>query len=87
MIPLAVTDSRGSAKHGTFRLSLPPVRHVGILVRPGDATALARALDELLAAPARRERLGPTARARVERDFELGRCTRRLRRTLEAAYG
>jgi glycosyltransferase involved in cell wall biosynthesis len=59
----------------------------GLLVPPGDANALAHALDELLAAPGRREGLGRAARARVERDFDLGRCTSRLLRTLEAAYG
>ena len=34
-MPFAVTVCAGSAKHGTFRLSAPPVRQVGIVVRPG----------------------------------------------------
>ncbi len=37
MIPLAVIARPGSAKQGTFLLSLPPVRQVGMVVRPGIA--------------------------------------------------
>ena len=33
--PFAVNARPGWAKHGTFLLSLPPVRQVGIRVRPG----------------------------------------------------
>ena len=38
----------------------------GVLVAPGDAGALAGALERLIADPALRERLGAGARARVE---------------------
>ncbi|HUY62692.1 MAG TPA: glycosyltransferase [Candidatus Paceibacterota bacterium] len=41
----------------------------GLLVPPGDAVALARALDSLLADPARRQALGQALKTRVERDF------------------
>jgi glycosyltransferase involved in cell wall biosynthesis len=62
-------------------------RRSGLLVPPGDPDALAAALTELAAAPCRRAALGAAARRRVERDFELGHCTRRLGRALEEAYG
>jgi glycosyltransferase involved in cell wall biosynthesis len=41
----------------------------GLLVRPGDADELARALARLLDDPKARERFGRAARARVEREF------------------
>jgi glycosyltransferase involved in cell wall biosynthesis len=59
----------------------------GVLVAPGDANALAAALGGLVRAPRLRRRLGAAARSRVEQDFDLRRCTERLVRTLEAAYG
>jgi len=43
----------------------------GLLVEPGDAAALARALARLAAEPRTRERLGDAARARVAADFSL----------------
>jgi glycosyltransferase involved in cell wall biosynthesis len=59
----------------------------GILVRPGNPSALAEAVDQLAARPALRERIGRAARARVERDFDLRRCTERVLARLELAYG
>jgi len=44
----------------------------GLLVPKGDPAALARALDELAADPARREELGRAARRRVEERYEIG---------------
>jgi glycosyltransferase involved in cell wall biosynthesis len=61
-------------------------RHTGILVPPGDPSALARALERLALDAPLRARLGDAARALVEREFELGKCTRRLLGCLEAAY-
>jgi glycosyltransferase involved in cell wall biosynthesis len=58
----------------------------GVLVPPGDAEALAGALEFLADQPDMRERLGREARARVEADFELNSCTARLRAFLETAY-
>jgi glycosyltransferase involved in cell wall biosynthesis len=58
----------------------------GVLVPPGDAEALAGALEFLVDQPDMRERLGREARARVERDFELHSCTARLRAFLETVY-
>ena len=58
----------------------------GVLVPPGDAEALAGALEFLLDQPNMRERLGRAARARVEADFELASCTARLRAFLETVY-
>jgi predicted glycosyltransferase len=58
----------------------------GLLVPPGDAGALASALDALGHRSAVRRRLGDNARARAEREFELGRCTDRFLGVMEAAY-
>ena len=43
----------------------------GLLVPPGDATALAAALRRLLDDPALRRRLGEQGRARIEREFSV----------------
>ena len=45
----------------------------GLIVPPGDPTALADALARLLAEPALRERLSAAARLKVERDFDIHR--------------
>jgi glycosyltransferase involved in cell wall biosynthesis len=58
----------------------------GILVPPGDADALAQALRLIGQQPTLGERLGHGARRLVEREFTLGRCTRRLVRVLDTAY-
>jgi glycosyltransferase involved in cell wall biosynthesis len=58
----------------------------GVLVPPGDAEALAGALEFLADQPDVRERLGREARARVEADYELHSCTARLRAFLETVY-
>ena len=49
----------------------------GLLVPPGDATALASAVQELLDDPARAGRLGEAARLRAQRDFTPEAETRR----------
>lgn len=59
----------------------------GLLVPPGDAGTLARALDRLGFHPELRRRLGEAARARAEADYELHACTDRLLVRMEAAYG
>jgi glycosyltransferase involved in cell wall biosynthesis len=58
----------------------------GLLVPPDDAAALAAALERLAHEPALREQLGRDGRARVERDFEVGRCTERLHQLLTSVY-
>ena len=58
----------------------------GILVAPGDAVALAAALDRLASNAGLREHLGAGGRRRVERDYELSACTARLIDHLEAVY-
>jgi glycosyltransferase involved in cell wall biosynthesis len=57
------------------------VRHesTGLLVPPGDASALAAALERLLADAALRERLARQGRALVEAEFDLRRQARVLR--------
>jgi glycosyltransferase involved in cell wall biosynthesis len=58
----------------------------GLLVPPGDAPALARALEHVARRPALRERLGRNGLERVERDYEVGRCTDRLHSLLTSVY-
>ena len=58
----------------------------GLLVPPGDPGALAAALGRLAGAPALRERLGRGGRERVEREYEVGRCSERLFRLLTSVY-
>jgi glycosyltransferase involved in cell wall biosynthesis len=55
----------------------------GLLVPPGDAAALARALSALLADPAARRRLAEAGRRRAEESFSTGAWLARL----EAVYG
>jgi glycosyltransferase involved in cell wall biosynthesis len=50
----------------------------GLLVRPGDAVALADALEQLLNDPDERRRLGRAGRAHVEQNFSLERDARRI---------
>lgn len=59
----------------------------GLLVPPGESAALASAIARLGRAPRLRRELGRHGRERAERHFDLGRCSQRLHRTLEAAYG
>jgi len=58
----------------------------GVLVPPGDAQALAGALELLARRPDWWERLGRQGRVHVEGRFELARCTERLGRVLERVY-
>jgi len=58
----------------------------GLLVPPGEGPALTRALERLVRQPALGVDLGRRARRRVEENYDLGHCTRRLERVLEAAY-
>ena len=50
----------------------------GTLVAPGDAAALARALQALIRDPARRQRLGTAGEARVRRHFAMDAGVQRL---------
>jgi glycosyltransferase involved in cell wall biosynthesis len=52
----------------------------GLLVPPGDAAALARAIDSLLPSPALRAEMGKAARARFEQDFSLEQMVDKTRR-------
>jgi glycosyltransferase involved in cell wall biosynthesis len=58
----------------------------GLLVAPGDSVALASALEQLAADDALSERLGRGGRARVERDYEVGRCANRFCELLSDVY-
>lgn len=50
----------------------------GVVVPPGDAAALGRALDALLESPAQRDELGRAARRRVEAHFSTDAFARRV---------
>jgi glycosyltransferase involved in cell wall biosynthesis len=50
----------------------------GLLVRPGDAAALAEAITRLAADPGRARALGTAGRQRVEREFTVDRMLERL---------
>ena len=58
----------------------------GLLVPAGDATALARALEELATAPPLRCALGSAARRTAEHEFDVRQCTDRLASVLLEAY-
>lgn len=70
---------------GATASAIAPGR-TGLLVRPGDALALTRAVDRLARQPSLGVEFGRHARRLVEDRFDLDRCTRRLERVLEAAY-
>jgi glycosyltransferase involved in cell wall biosynthesis len=59
----------------------------GLLVPTGDDAALRAALAALAADPARRRRMGESARRRVTERFTVERCTRRLLDVYQAALG
>lgn len=61
-------------------------RMTGVLVPPGDPTALAGVLDELAADPAARFRMGEAARREAHERFALGDCADRFCRTLGEVY-
>lgn len=68
-VPCIVTDTGDSAS---------VVGDTGVVVPPGDAAALAAAIERMLDLPrAQREALGQRARARVAAEFPLGACTAR----------
>jgi glycosyltransferase involved in cell wall biosynthesis len=69
-VPCVATDIPGNA-------DLIRDRETGLLVRTGDADALARALLELAADAGLRERLGRAARAFVEERFDMARVAER----------
>ncbi|HJZ60586.1 MAG TPA: glycosyltransferase family 4 protein, partial [Miltoncostaeaceae bacterium] len=58
----------------------------GVVVEPGDAAAMAAALDRL-ADEGLRARFGAAGHDRVVRDFGLDACARRFVEVLEGAYG
>lgn len=60
--------------------------HNGVLVPPADAPALAAAIRDLAADPARRDRLALAARRTAEERFELHGCSDRFCRELAAAF-
>jgi glycosyltransferase involved in cell wall biosynthesis len=72
--PLAILEAAacGLAVVATDVGGIPEqVEHgvTGLLVPPGDATALAGAIDALVSDPAKRRDMGAAGRARIERHF------------------
>lgn len=59
----------------------------GLLTPPGDAGALAAALERLARDPSLRTFLASNARTHVAEHFDLQRCTDRFCRFLESTYG
>lgn len=71
----------------TYVTGIPEaVRHesTGLLVPPGDASALAAALERLLGDEALRDRVARQGRALVEAEFDLRRQARELRSLLDS---
>jgi glycosyltransferase involved in cell wall biosynthesis len=58
----------------------------GILVPPGNSEALASAIELCAHNPFLLKQVGRSARERVQRDYEVGRCTDRLYQLLRTAY-
>jgi len=76
-LPAAEAMACGVPTVATTGGALPEVvGEAGRLVPPGDADALATAMDELLESPGVRERLGDRARERVTRTFDWDRTAR-----------
>ena len=59
----------------------------GLLCEPGDAAAFARAVAELLGAPAVRQRMGEAGRLRVESRYSSERSLRRLEELYDQVAG
>ena len=59
----------------------------GILVAPGHAAALARALDLLLSDPARARQFGERARRRASAEFDVSQMVRRYRAVYDDLLG
>jgi glycosyltransferase involved in cell wall biosynthesis len=75
-LPLVSTDTVGTDEAIDDDVS-------GLLVPVGDVDALGDAIVALVVDPARRERLGAAARARVLRDFSLAHALDRCETALE----
>jgi glycosyltransferase involved in cell wall biosynthesis len=58
----------------------------GLLAPPGDAIALARALERIRQSRSLRRELGRRARERAASDYEVGRCAARFCDFLESVY-
>ena len=57
----------------------------GLLLRPGDVTALAKALERLARDPRERVRLGAAALARLQTEFSAQAGLERVHRALQVA--
>jgi glycosyltransferase involved in cell wall biosynthesis len=58
----------------------------GLLTQPGNAESLAAAIDLLAVQHSMLEDLGMQARARVQREYDIHRCTERFHNLLRVAY-
>lgn len=82
-IPVALMEamSAGVAVVASSMSGIPELvqhRRNGLLVSPGDVSAIAAALQELASAPELRDRLADAGRETVELEFDQHRCAERL---------
>lgn len=86
-MPMVLTEAMGSARGfvSTTVGGIPELAEGGVLVEPGDASALAARLTELLADPARALELGRRGLAFCERTRGVAVIDRELRRLYAAA--
>ena len=77
-VPCVVTDTGESA----FLVS-----NTGIVVKPGDAEGLAKGITTLLSlSTEEREKLGLTARKRIENEFEISMISKKVESIYEELY-
>ena len=87
--PLAILEAAacGLPVVSTSVGTLPDYPSLGVSVPVGDASALAAAVQALLDDPARREALGRSARATVERELSIKVTAEKLRMLYQELAG
>ena len=90
-LPNVVLEAMASGRPviGTSVGAIPSAvapQETGLLVPPDDAASLAAAIQELSRDRHTLRRLGEAARQRVERDYDIRRCTERFCHVLRTAY-
>src|SRR5262249_11238888 len=88
VFPTVILEAMASARPvvSTRLAGIPELvvdRQTGMLVGPGDSTALAQALEPLLRDPELRSRLGDAGRARIEQHFRIEQTVAPLMEMLE----
>jgi hypothetical protein len=88
VFPTVILEAMASARPvvSTRLAGIPELvvdRQTGMLAPPGDSTALAQALEQLLRDPELRLRFGHSGRARIEQDFRIEQTVAPLMEMLE----